>query len=360
LARSYVVVILEAQIRVTLAPFEEQVDLAVGDGEVVAVLGPNGSGKTTLLRTLAGIQPISSGRISLDGTIVDDPSLGILVAPGLRPCGLVFQDHLLFPHLSVLDNVAFGPRCRGMVKSLATARAHHWLDRLSVAELAGSRPSTLSGGQSQRVALARVLATEPRLLLLDEPTAALDVTQRSLVRSELRAHLANFGGACIMVTHDPLEAAAVADRLVVLEAGRIVQTGTFADVHRHPRTPFVAELMGRNLLRGEAGEGSLPLCGGPVLVTPTEAHGARYAVISPSDIVCSSERPSDATVGDQGTTVVDVAMQGDFARVRLGTPDGVNALMPIANFAARRLNHGATVWASVDPDHVDIFDPTEP
>ena len=351
---------LTAQIRVTLSQFEEHLDLSVEDGEVVAVLGPNGSGKTTLLRTLAGIQPLTGGRISLDGTIVDDPSIGVLVAPVLRSCGLVFQDHLLFPHLSVLENVAFGPRCRGMTKSNATERAHYWLDRLSVAGLAGSRPSTLSGGQSQRVALARALATEPRLLLLDEPTAALDVTQRSLVRSELRAHLATFGGACIIVTHDPLEATDVADRLVILEAGRMVQTGTFADVYRRPRTPFVAELLGRNLLRGEAGDGSLHLCGGPVLVAPTETRGARYAVISPSDIVLSSDHPSDATVVNWSTTIVDVQLQGDCARVRLGSPDGVVALVPIADLAGRRLTHGATIWASVDPDRIHDFDPTGP
>ena len=355
---------LEAQIRVTLPPFEEQLDLSVGDGEVVAVLGPNGSGKTTLLRTLAGIQPLSSGRISLDGNSVDDPSQGILVAPGLRSCGLVFQDHLLFPHLSVQDNVAFGPRSRGMTKSQATERARHWLERLSVADLAGSRPATLSGGQSQRVALARALATEPRLLLLDEPTAALDVTQRSLVRSELRAHLGTFDGACIIVTHDPLEMAGVADRLVVLEAGTIVQTGLFAEIHQRPRTPFVAELMGRNLLRGEADGGSLRLRGGPDLVAPIGTRGVRYAAVSPADIVLWPERPPAATVAAWSTTVVDVALQGDCARVRLGSPDGspdgVSALVPITGLAARRLAHGATVWVSVDPSRVDVFDPTEP
>ena len=355
---------LEAQIRVSLAPFEEHLDLAIGDGEVVAVLGPNGSGKTTLLRTLAGIQPLSGGRISLDGTIVDDPSLRILVAPGLRSCGLVFQDHLLFPHLSVLDNVAFGPRSRGMTKSFAAERARYWLNRLSLAEFAGSRPSTLSGGQSQRVALARALATEPRLLLLDEPTAALDVTQRGLVRSELRSHLGTYGGSCIIVTHDPLEAASVADRLVILEGGRMVQSATFADVYRRPRTPFVAELIGRNLLHGEAGKGWLSLRGGPVLVAPEAALGARNAVISPSDIVLSSARPSDPKCVAWSTTIVEVTLHGDCARLRLesrgGSPDGVAALVPIADFAARPLTHGATVWASVDPDRVDVFDPMHP
>ena len=350
---------LEAQIRVTLAPFEEQLDLAIGDGEVVAVLGPNGSGKTTLLRTLAGIQPLSSGRISLDGTIVDDPSLGILVAPGLRSCGLVFQDHLLFPHLNVLDNVAFGPRSRGMTKSHATERARHWLARLSVSELATSRPSTLSGGQSQRVALARALATEPRLLLLDEPTAALDATQRGLVRSELRSHLGTFGGACIIVTHDPLEAATVADRLVILEAGRLVQSGSFAAIYRRPRTAFVAELMGRNLLQGEADDGSLRLHGGPVLETPPSAKGTRHAVVSPSDIVLSPSRPARSPIVTWSTTVVDVAQQSDRARVQLGSPDGVTALVPIADLAAGYLSVGATVWASVDPGRFDVFDPAE-
>jgi len=352
---------VEARIRIALPPFVEHLDLAVGDGEVVAVLGPNGSGKTTLLRTLAGIQALSGGRISLDGTIVDDPSLGILVPPGRRSCGLVFQDHLLFPHLSVQDNVAFGPRHRGMTKSLAARRALHWLERLSVADLAASRPSTLSGGQSQRVALARALATEPRLLLLDEPTAALDVTQRGFVRSELRSHLDTVGAACIIVTHDPLEAAAVADRLVILEAGSIVQCGTFTDVFRQPRTPFVAELMGRNLLHGEAIDGRLSLDGGPVMVAPDGALGARSAVISPSDIVLSASRPSHPGVVAWATKIVDVTLQGDRAMLRLeatvGSPDRVVALVPIADFAARHLTHGATVWASVDPEQVDVFDP---
>jgi molybdate transport system ATP-binding protein len=351
---------LDAQIRVTRPGFEEQLDLSISDGEVVAVLGPNGSGKTTLLRTLAGIQPLTSGRISLDGTIVDEPSLGILVAPGLRSCGLLFQDHLLFPHLSVLENVAFGPRSRGMTKSNASARARHWLDRLSVADLSRTRPSTLSGGQSQRVALARALATEPRLLLLDEPTAALDATLRSEVRSELRSHLATFGGSCVIVTHDPLEAAALADRLVVLESGRMVQSGSFDDVYRRPRTRFIAEMIGRNLLWGDAVGGSLALHGGPVLEASPDTVGVRQAVVSPSDIALSSVRPTDGSVGAWSASIVDIALQGDRARVLLGSPDGVAALVPIADLASRRFTHGATVWASVDPLRFDVFDPGEP
>src|SRR4051794_16365182 len=156
---------------------------------------------------------------------MDDPAAGTFVVPERRGVGYVFQDYLLFPHLTALENVAFGLRARGVHRREARAAAARWLERLGVGEYAGARPRALSGGQAQRVALARALATEPRLLLLDEPLAALDAATRVEVRAELRRHLATFGGARLLVTHDPVEAMVLADRLVVLEDGRIVQSG---------------------------------------------------------------------------------------------------------------------------------------
>ncbi|MDQ3293661.1 MAG: ATP-binding cassette domain-containing protein, partial [Actinomycetota bacterium] len=188
--------------RVRLGDLDLDIELRVGDGEVVALLGPNGAGKTTALRAIAGLQPLDGGRIELDGTVLDDPGTGAYVPTGDRPIGVVFQDYLLFPRQSTLDNVAFGLQARGRSKAAARAEARGWLERFGIADHADDKPAMLSGGQAQRVALARALATDPQLLLLDEPLAALDATTRLHVRTELRRHLATFDGARLLVTHD--------------------------------------------------------------------------------------------------------------------------------------------------------------
>jgi len=352
---------LDARVGVDLGRFVEDVTLSIGDGEVVAVLGPNGSGKTTLLRSLAGVQPLTSGHVRLDGQLLDDPAVRHFVPPEQRSCSLVFQEHLLFPRLSVLDNVAFGPRCRGAGRGEAARRARHWLDRLGVGTLEDARPPGISGGQSQRVALARALATEPRLLLLDEPTAALDAAQRGSVRSELRAHLREFSGSCVIVTHDPLEAAAVADRLVVLEDGRSVQSGTFTETGRRPGSPFVAELMGRNLLFGQAEDGTVTFEGGPTLELVDAGYGPRRAVVVPSDVHLSIDPPPEPHGGrapaSWRTVIVDVECLGDLARARIQRPIGATAIMPVEEFGSLGLATGMSVWASVDPARIDVFDP---
>src|SRR6266700_4396860 len=238
------VVTLDARIHAVVGAFELDMQLAVAAGELVAVLGPNGAGKTSLLRALAGLLSLSAGRVTLDGVVLEDPAEGIRVPTERSPVGLVFQDYLLFPHLSALENVAFGLRARGMAARESRARAESWLDRLGVAEYAQARPRALSGGQAQRVALARALAIDPRLLLLDEPLAALDASARGDVRRDLKRHLASFAGIRIVITHDPLEAVALADRLVILERGRVVQTGSPTDVTQRPRSRYVADLVG--------------------------------------------------------------------------------------------------------------------
>jgi molybdate transport system ATP-binding protein len=231
---------VSASCTVRRGTFELTVDLEVSDGEVVVVVGPNGAGKSTLLRLLAGLLPATTGRVALDDEVVDDGVAGILVPPERRRCGVVFQDGLLFPHLSVLENAAFGLRRQGVSRAEARRRAQGWLDAVGVGDLAAEAPERLSGGQAQRAALARALASGPRHLLLDEPTSALDVEIRAAVRGLLAEHLGSFGGSCVVVSHDPADARAVADRLVVLEAGRVVQDGPVADVLADPATTWTA------------------------------------------------------------------------------------------------------------------------
>ncbi|WP_353826451.1 ABC transporter ATP-binding protein [Agromyces sp. SYSU T0242] len=208
----------------------------VRPGHPLAIIGPNGAGKSTLLGAIAGIVPIEAGRVR-----IGDRELGTL-PPERRRVGVVFQDHLLFPHLSVRDNVAFAARMRGSRRA-ARAAAEPWLDRYGLVELADRLPGQLSGGQAQRAALARALAAEPDVLLLDEPMSALDVEVRHDMRVELARHVREFGGATVVVTHSPADAAALADHVLVLEAGTVTQRGTLADLATDPATPYVRRML---------------------------------------------------------------------------------------------------------------------
>ncbi len=351
---------LVADVQVTMGDFSERVALEVADGEVVAVLGPNGSGKSTLLRALAGVQPLCSGRIEVDGRVLDDPRDGILVPPERRPCGVVFQDYLLFPHMSAQANVAFGLRSRGVGKVDANRRARAWLDTMGVADQASAKPGHLSGGQAQRVALARALAVDPRLLLLDEPMSALDVGQRGSVRHVLRRHLREFGGACVMVTHDPLDAAAVADRLVILEDGAVVQEGTLEAMSSRPRTGFVAELAGLNLLRARASGCVLVLDGDTALRTASPATGDVLAVIAPRDIALYPDPPAGSPSNTWPTRVAEVHPLGDRVRILLDAPIRMAAEITTVSLATLGLTEGAPVWASVKATQIDVYADDDP
>ncbi|MGO8872379.1 MAG: ABC transporter ATP-binding protein [Acidimicrobiales bacterium] len=346
---------LGAEVHVVIGAFEEHLHLDVTDGEVLAVLGPNGSGKSTLLRALAGLRPLTAGRIVLDGTVLDDPAAGVLVPPERRPCGMVFQDYLLFPHLTAVGNVAFGLRSRGASKSEANRRALEWLDRMDLAGRARSRPGELSGGQAQLVAMARALATEPRLLLLDEPMAALDAGVRGSVRHQLRRHLAAFSGSCVMVTHDPLDAAAIADRLVIVEAGVVVQQGTMEEVTTRPRTEYVAELMGLNLLRGVSRGTVLTLAEDMTLETASPSSGDVFAAIAPRDIALYVDRPEGSPRNTWPARVVAVHLMGDRVRVLLDGPVRVTAEITPAALSQLGLTEGAPVWASVKATQIDVY-----
>jgi molybdate transport system ATP-binding protein len=348
-------VTLEAAVRVNVGTFEEQLDLEVADGEVVAVLGPNGSGKSTLLRALAGLQPLSGGRIVLDGRVLDDPESNVLVAPEQRRCSMVFQEYLLFPHLSILANVAFGLRSRGLPKAEANRRALAWLDSIDLVDRAQAKPRDLSGGQAQRVALARALATDPRLLLLDEPMAALDVSTRGSVRHQLRRHLGEFGGSCVLVTHDLLDAAAIADRLVIVEAGRLVQQGTLEAVTTRPLTSYVAQLMGLNLLRGRAHGTNLVLADGMTLELADSEEGEMLAVVAPRDIALYLDPPEGSPRNSWATRVAEVHLMGDRVRVLLDAPIRVAAEITAVSLAELGLTEGSPVWASVKATQIDVY-----
>jgi molybdate transport system ATP-binding protein len=332
-----------------------EVQLDATPGEIVAVLGPNAAGKTTLLRALAGLVPLDRGKVTLDGVALDDVAGGIHLAPERRPIGVVFQDYLLFPHLSALENVAFGLRARGVASRDARVRARSWLDRLGVGDCAEAKPLALSGGQAQRVALARALAIDPRLLLLDEPLAALDASARGEVRRDLKRHLASFAGIRIVITHDPLEAVALADRLVIVERGRVVQTGSPADVTQHPRSRYVADLVGVNLLRGTAAAGQVAVYGGVTLQSADGADGEVFAVIHPRAVALHRVRPEGSPRNVWRGRASALDFQGD--RVRVGIEGEMPIVAEVTPAAVRELGlaEGGEVWVSVKATEITVY-----
>ena len=344
---------LVADVRSRIGALDLEMECEVQDGEVVALLGPNGAGKTTLLRTIAGLASSDSCRVELDGQVLEDTATGHYVPTEARSIGFVFQDYLLFPHLSVVDNVAFGLRARG----LADPRRHalEWIDRVWLASRAASRPAELSGGERQRVALARALAPGPRLLLLDEPLAALDATTRVAVRRDLRSHLASFRGVRLLVTHDPLEAAALADRLVVMENGKHVQTGTPAEVAEHPRSSYVADLVGVNLLRGEAEHGAVRLPGGGVVAAAGAQSGEVFAVIHPRAVSLHRSKPEGSPRNVWSGTAHGVEIYGDRARVRVDGHVPIVAEVTPAAMADLKLAEGGVVWLSFKATDVSVY-----
>jgi molybdate transport system ATP-binding protein len=348
-------VTLAARIGLQLGSLDLQVELELAPGEVVALVGPNGAGKSTVLRCLAGLVALDDGRIELDGTVVDDPAGDVFVEPERRPIGFVFQDYVLFDHLSVLENVAYGLRARGVAKADARERAGQWLARMGLAEYVSERPAALSGGQAQRVALARALATDPRLLLLDEPLAALDVGTRAAVRRDLRRHLATFDGIRLIVTHDPVDAYALADRVIVLEAGRVVQSGTLAEVTAHPRTRYVADLVGVNLVSGEVVDGVLSTASGARVVIADALDGPTLATIRPHSVVLGrGEAPASSARNTWAGSIVDIDRLGDRVRVVVDGELPLTAEITASALAELRLAIGDRVHASVKATDIEV------
>jgi molybdate transport system ATP-binding protein len=339
-----------------LGELELDVELAAAPGEVLAVLGPNGAGKSTLLRVVAGLHHLRTGDVQLADRVLDDPARRTFVEARRRRLGVVFQDHRLFPHLRVLDNVAFGLRSRGVERRAARAAAGTWLERLGLADLGRRYPRELSGGQAQRVALARALACEPHALLLDEPLAALDVQTRADVQGELREHLRNFAGPTLLVTHDPIEALLLAHRIVVLERGRVVQAGTAAEITARPHTPYVAKLVGMNLYAGSTDGDAVRVDAGGLLVAADAPRGRVLVAVRPSAITVHTEEPHGSSARNiWPATISTLAPLGD--RIRVTAVGELSATVDVTATAVAELDlvPGRRVWLSAKATDVTAY-----
>jgi len=350
---------LELEAELAIGAFSLDVRLSAAPGETVVLVGPSGAGKSTCLDVIAGLRRPGSGRVACRGEVWCDTSRGLHLPPEKRRVGLVFQDYALFPHLSVLANVAYGPSSRGLGAEEAQRKARQWIERLGLADAEGRPVSGLSGGQRQRVALARALAAQPRVLLLDEPFGSLDVTTRGAVRSELRAFLLECDLPTLLVSHDPVDALALGDRIAVLEAGRLSQVGTRDELLSRPRTPFVAELAGVNLYRAELapGRGLKEARVGALSfqVLGDDAQGPSFVVFAPAEVSLSeAQLPGSARNSFPGR-VVSVLPLPDRLRVVLDV--GVLIAADVTREAAGTLGlaSGRSLWASVKATAIRVY-----
>ncbi|MBB3041738.1 sulfate/molybdate ABC transporter ATP-binding protein [Nocardioides soli] len=353
-----------SDLQLTARVDDRGVDVALdaAAGETVAVLGPNGAGKSTLLSVAAGLLRPDAGRVVLDGTELTGPDAW--VPPHARRIALLAQDALLFPHLSALENVAFGPRSRGVSRHVARERARAWLDEVGVGELAGRRPDQLSGGQAQRVAVARALAADPRLLLLDEPMAALDVAVRPALRQTLRRVLTD--RTVVLVTHDVLDALLLADRVVVVDDGRVVEEGPTQTVLARPRSAFAARIAGLNAVRGTwrdgavAGPDGIEVRGLSDGEQPT-AGAPAVAVFRPSAVSVYGDGDHEPPAGSPrnviAVTVTDLEPLGDRVRVHAAPPSGPSLAADVTPLAAAELDlvPGLHVVFSVKATEVSVY-----
>ncbi len=327
-------------------------DFTVGEDEVLALMGPNGSGKSTALETLAGLVTPSRASILLSGQVLSDERSAL--APHRRGVALLAQEPMLFPHLSVLDNVAFGPRSRGRSRSDARTIARDWLAEVEATPYADRRPGQLSGGQAQRVALARALAVDPHLLLLDEPLAALDVPVAAAMRQLLRRVLA--GRSAVIVTHDVLDALLLADRVLVLEKGHRIEEGPTAEVLTRPRSAFAARIAGLNLVRGTWNGHALSTPEGRVvegLVGETPSVGSDVvAVFRPSSVGVFRQAPGGSPRNVVATVVSELEPVGEQLRVRT---EFLSADVTPAAVAELRLAPGTEVVLVVKASEVAIY-----
>jgi molybdate transport system ATP-binding protein len=345
---------LDARIALTRGPVRLDVALRAAPGEIIGILGPNGGGKTSTILALAGILPLESGHVRVGGQSWEGDGRRLL--PEERDVGLMLAEPLLFPHLRAIDNVAYGPRSRGVSRHEARERAAAQLARVGLEEHAHARPRELSSGQAARVALARALAAEPALLLLDEPLSSLDPDTRARTRSDLAARLAAYGGVTVLVTHDPLDALTLADRLVFVEDGHVTQTGTPAEVLREPRSPYVATVVGLNLYAGQSdSQGEVTLVGGGRIVTSHATAGPVWATVAPSAVSLHRQPPEGSPRNNWRLRVSDITLQGQSARVGMAGALELTAEVTLASVTALGLHVGDELWASVKATEVGTY-----
>ncbi|MCV7032386.1 sulfate/molybdate ABC transporter ATP-binding protein [Mycobacterium sherrisii] len=367
----------ELQLRAVVSERRLDVEFSVAAGEVLAVLGPNGAGKSTALHVIAGLLHPDEGVVRLGERVLTDTMSGIDVPTHRRRVGLLLQDPLLFPHLSVAANVAFGPhsRRRGLLPFARPARrrndhrtALRWLREVDAEQLADRKPRQLSGGQAQRVAIARALAAEPDLLLLDEPLTGLDVGAAAAIRAVLRSVVARSGCAVILITHDLLDVFTLANRVLVLEAGNVAEIGPVTDVLTAPRSPFAARIAGVNVVGGTVGrDGALDTHAGTRWYgSPAPRAGAELAagqdavaVFPPTAVSVFREPPHGSPRNCVEVTVAELDVRGAAVVVRGaeqadGAP-GLAAEITVDAAAELRLTPGERVWFTVKARAVALY-----
>ena len=323
-------------------------------GTTVALLGPNGAGKSTAVWAIAGVEPIIAGRVALDGRVLDDPAAGVFVPPEERRVGAVLQDGLLFPHLTVAANVAYAARRSAGSARMAFEIAADWLERLDLAHLADGRPGSLSGGQAQRVGLARALAGDPAMLLLDEPLSALDVGARARVRRVLREHLEAFAGPRILITHDPAEAAALADEVVIVEDGSVAQSGPPDAILRAPRTRYAADLAGLNLVPGIASGGEVATAGPTIRVADPVIAGEVLLTIPPQAVSIYPQEPEGSPRNTWRSAVVSIEALNGLCRVSFGAPLPLTGEITVDARNALGLRPGSEAWIAIKATEIGV------
>jgi molybdate transport system ATP-binding protein len=346
--------VLDFQVASSRGTFDLAVAFGAPAGATTVIVGESGAGKTSILRLAAGLDQPRAGRITLDGEVYADPASDIAVPAWRRDIGYLTQDYALFPHLTVAQNVAFGLEAAGVRRAEIGGRVTATLERVRIPKLAARKPAMLSGGQQQRAALARALVLDPRLLLLDEPLAALDLQTRGLVRRELRELLRSLGCVTLYVTHSPLEALLFGDRIVVIEDGRVSQTGSRDELLRHPRSRYVAELMGTNLFTGRLGllrgDGATLRTGdGEVEISTAQDPGDVFLTVDPRQITLHPHRPEGSAQNVFAGPILELAPEppaGERVRVVLGTHPPLVAEVTREAVGSLGLVEGMTVHAS--------------
>lgn len=338
---------LQAQIELRRGARRIACAFEVQAGETLALVGPNGAGKSSVLHALAGLAPLDGGRIDFASCCFDDASPEGFLPPESRRVGMVFQDDRLFPHLSLRQNIAYA--CTN------PTRTQEWLQRIGLAERATDKPGQLSGGERQRLALARALASDPQILLLDEPLAAVDAAQRPALRNLLRNELADFPGVRILVSHDAIDAFSLAERIAVLEDGQLTQIGTVAEICQRPRSRFVADLIGLNLLHGEAKHGSIQIQGGGVLQAADAPDGPVLAVLHPRAIALFPDRPSGSPRNVWQAEVAAIEATGDRLRVRFSGSLPVVAEVTPGALSELAITPGKSLWLAVKATEISCY-----
>jgi len=358
--------VLDVRIRRRLGSFELEAAFVAPEGAITVLVGESGGGKTTLLRLVAGLLAPDEGRIVLDDRVLCDRASGVWVPPEARSTGWVAQDYALFPHLSARENVAFGLRATRRPAAEVRERTARTLERFGLAAIGERRPHQLSGGQQQRVALARALVLDPRVLLLDEPLAALDPASRRSVRGELRRLLDGLPCVTLFVTHDPAEALAFGDSLAVIEGGRVTQAGERDQFLRRPRSRYVAEFLGLNLFEGEVtgrssdGLAVLLAAGGRLAVPDPGAAARARALLHPHDVTLSLEPPEGSARNRLRGPIEDLIPEppsGERVRVLLGTRPPIAAQVTRAAVESLGLVRGREIWASFKATAVELLPP---